>query len=146
MRKIRILVALAALPLLLVACGGEQTYQVSANRIYGKWTGPDGERITFAKDRTFESTGLDSSKLKSAGCPGGKKRGFWQFLVEDKNAPSAQLGSPEASAGSSIGISYPDDFEACNINIAVVDEGKALCLTDEVDSPCGLDVKLKKPE
>ncbi|MFF4901623.1 hypothetical protein [Streptomyces sp. NPDC001068] len=129
--------------LLLSACAGSQpTTEVAAGRIAGDWVGPHGEKFSFAPDRTFAASRLDSKNLTEAMCTGKPSEGGWAFYVaEGKNT---EISEKTAKSGSWIGLSFHGAAEDCHIDLAVVDGGKALCATDDRDEPCGLDVKFTK--
>ncbi|MFJ9630058.1 hypothetical protein ACIRU8_20335 [Streptomyces sp. NPDC101175] len=129
--------------LLLTACAGSQpTTKVTADHITGNWTGPHGEKFTFAADRTFTASGLDSKNLADEMCTGKPSNGGWAFYVaESKNT---DISDKTAKSGSWIGLSFHGAAENCRIDLAVVDGGKALCATDDPAVPCGLDVKFTK--
>ncbi|WP_345522641.1 hypothetical protein [Streptomyces echinatus] len=70
--------AVLLLPLLLVAaCGAEKRSTVPADRIVGTWTAADGEEMSFAADRSFTSSGLDSRSSPNSGA-GQKATGTWR--------------------------------------------------------------------
>ncbi|MFJ1603947.1 hypothetical protein ACIOHS_11335 [Streptomyces sp. NPDC088253] len=139
---LRTLAALAPF-LLLTACAGSQpTAKVAADRITGNWAGPHGEKFSFAADRTFTASRLDSKNLTEAMCTGKPSEGGWAFYVaEGKNT---EISEKTAKSGSWIGLSFHGAAEDCRIDLAVVDGGKALCATDDRDLPCGLDVKFTR--
>ncbi|MBK3625633.1 hypothetical protein ACWC9X_16340 [Streptomyces asoensis] len=129
--------------LLLTACAGSQpTTKVSAGRITGEWEGPHGEKFTFAADRTFTAGGLDSKNLASTTCPGKASEGGWAFYVSE--GKGTEISDKSAESGSWIGLSFHGSAENCELDLAVVDDGKALCATDDRDAPCGLDVKFTR--
>ncbi|MFI0968398.1 hypothetical protein ACH4S8_44775 [Streptomyces sp. NPDC021080] len=139
---LRKLAALAPF-LLLTACAGSQsTTKVTADRITGDWAGPHGEKFTFAADRTFTASGLDSKNLTDALCTGKPSRGGWAFYVAEGR--NTEIGEKAAKSGSWIGLAFHGAAESCRIDLAVVDGGKALCATDDADAPCGLDVKFTR--
>ncbi|SFO07132.1 hypothetical protein SAMN04487980_105416 [Streptomyces sp. cf124] len=137
--------AIVLLPLLLVtACSTrEDTTKVPAEHIVGNWKGPDGERISFSADREFTATGLDSKKLATADCPGGKSNGAWGFFVDDANGSHR---SETAKSGSWIGLGLARKYLdwGCLLDFAVVDGGKTLCATLDPDDPCSLDVRFTR--
>ncbi|ULR55699.1 hypothetical protein [Streptomyces deccanensis] len=137
--------AIVLLPLLLAAaCDGTgDTAKVPAERIVGNWKGPDGERISFSADREFTATGLDSKKLATADCPGGKSGGSWGFFVDDANGSHTDK---TASSGSWIGLGLARTYWDwnCALGFAVVDGGKTLCATYDPDDPCSLDVRFTR--
>ncbi|WP_327728397.1 hypothetical protein OG250_18430 [Streptomyces sp. NBC_00487] len=139
------LAATALLPLLLVAACSttDDTAKVSAARIVGNWKGPDGERISFSDDRKFTATGLDSKELATADCPSGKSGGGWGFFVDDANGSHM---SKTAKSGSWIGLGLAREYWDwdCNLQLAVVDDGKTLCASNDPDVPCGLDVRFTR--
>ncbi|MEV0490558.1 hypothetical protein [Streptomyces atratus] len=109
----------------------------------GSWAGPHGENFTFAADRTFTASGLDSKNLAPAMCPGKASEGGWAFYVAE-GGKSTEITEKAAKSGSWTGLSFHGAAEDCRIDLAVVDKGKALCATDDRDAPCGLDVKFTR--
>lgn len=128
---------------MLTACAGSQsTTEVAADRITGNWAGPHGEKFTFAADRTFSASSLDSKNLTAAMCTGKPSEGGWAFYVTEGGG--TEISEKAVKAGSWIGLSFHGAAENCRIDLAVVDGGKALCATDDRDAPCGLDVKFTR--
>jgi hypothetical protein len=139
---LRTLAALAPF-LLLTACAGSQpTTKAAADSITGNWAGPHGEKVTFAADRTLTASGLDSNNLASARCPGKPSAGDWSFYVA--TSMHTEISDETARSGSWIALSVGGAAEGCHFDLAVVNDGKALCATDDRDAPCGLDVKFTK--
>ncbi|MER5924213.1 hypothetical protein [Streptomyces mirabilis] len=139
---LRTLAALAPFLLLTACADGQPTTKVAADRITGNWAGPHGEKFSFAADRTFTASRLDSKNLTEAMCTGKPSEGGWAFYVaEGKNT---EISEETAKSGSWIGLSFHGAAEDCRIDLAVVDGGKALCATDDRDLPCGLDVKFTR--
>ncbi|GAB2953778.1 hypothetical protein [Streptomyces heilongjiangensis] len=136
---------IALLPLLLVAACSttEDTAKVPAERIVGDWKGPDGERISFSANRQFTATGLGSTKLATADCPSGKSGGGWGFFVDDANGSHM---SKTAASGSWIGLGLAREYWDwdCQLQFAVVDDGKTLCASIDPDDPCSLGVRFTR--
>ncbi|MBB5924790.1 hypothetical protein [Streptomyces echinatus] len=136
--------AVLLLPLLLVAaCGAEKRSTVPADRIVGTWTAADGEEMSFAADRSFTSSGLDSKKLSEQRCPGQKATGTWAFFADQGDGLYGT--SARATSGSQIGFTFDDEAEGpCTITLSVVEDGKTLCATADADDPCGLGVRFTR--
>ncbi|GAA3125609.1 lipoprotein [Streptomyces rameus] len=134
--------AVLAVPLLLLAaCASEETATVPLDRIVGRWQGADGEALSFSSDRTFTSSGLDSGKLADSKCPGGPSKGSWGFFTDGDSGTQV---SKTTKSGSWIGLGFERRFWQCGLLLAVVDDGRTLCATDDPDTPCGLDVRFTR--
>ena len=140
---LRTLATLAPFLLLTACAGSSPTAKVAADRITGNWAGPHGEKFTFVADRTFTASGLDSTNLTAAMCPGKPSEGGWAFYVAE-GGKGTEISEKTAKSGSWIGLSFHGAAGNCRIDLAVVDGGKALCATDDRDVPCGLDVRFTR--
>ncbi|MFD5745923.1 hypothetical protein [Streptomyces sp. NPDC127033] len=136
---------LALMPfLLLTACSGSpETIRIPVSRVVGNWTGPDGEEISFAVDRTFESANLAANELAAEDCPAKRTSGGWAFYA--KQGDGMYGTSKEAASGDRIGLSFTGlPEEDCFLDLAVIDGGNTLCATSDPDDPCSLGVRFSR--
>ncbi|MFE9249625.1 hypothetical protein [Streptomyces sp. NPDC007088] len=131
--------------LLLTACAGSvPTTEVTAGRLTGTWVGPDGERVTLGADRTVATAGLGTEKLAATDCVDRPSKGSWSFLAA--KGGGALESDESARSGSWIALSFAfhGPAENCHLELSVVDGGKGLCASDDLDFPCALDVKFTR--
>ncbi|MEV6834304.1 hypothetical protein AB0N17_07260 [Streptomyces sp. NPDC051133] len=120
----------------------DDTAKVSMGQVVGTWKAADGEELSFAADRTFISTGLDSKKLAEEYvlCPGERATGTWSFVAADGSASTAD----KVPSGSQLALYFDEEPKNCVFELLAIDGGKTLCVTVDLDDPCTPDVRFTR--
>ncbi|MFL9680264.1 hypothetical protein [Streptomyces sp. KL110A] len=144
-KRLLVLTSVMAIAACVTSCSGsEKLSRVGVESVIGVWKGKNGETVRLQGDHRFTASGFDWGSLSSwDGCPQGEGAGRWAFWGSDPDSPETSSVLEKYVEGDTVHLSF-DGVEqgTCVIDLNAVDSGSALCLSDDIEIPCSLDIKL----
>lgn len=136
----------------LVACseGGKAT-SIDKDQLAGAWGDSNGGTIRFSANGSFVASGLkiNSPLLPECKDANSLKSGSWSFYGESGKS-SMYVPSAGNTSGESLALVFQkNDRElGCIIDLysRLIDGTNKLCVTDDEDSMCGVNVYFAKSE
>ncbi|MFD6075653.1 hypothetical protein ACFWG5_08760 [Streptomyces hydrogenans] len=144
-KRLLVLTSVMAIAACVTSCSGsEKLSRVGVESVIGVWKGKSGETVNLQGDHRFTASGFDWGSLSSwDGCPQGEGAGIWAFWGSDPDSPQTSAALDKYIEGDTVNLSFEGvEQGTCLINLNAIDEGSSLCLSDDIEIPCSLDIKL----
>ncbi|GHG05468.1 hypothetical protein [Streptomyces zaomyceticus] len=146
-RAFRISALVIAVGFFSAACSGEEELsRVTAGSVSGTWTGGNGGTMTLQADHRFSTSGIDwGTASAGSGCPRGEGDGIWAFWGSDPDSPETSSALEKYTEGDTVNLSFNGvEQGSCLINLNVIEGGSTLCVSDDIEVPCSLDLRFTK--
>ncbi|MER8039058.1 hypothetical protein [Streptomyces hydrogenans] len=144
-KRLLFLTSVTAITVCVTSCSGsEELSRVGEASVIGVWKGKNGETVKLQKDHRFTASGVDwESVSPGSGCPQGEGPGSWAFWGSDPGSPETSAALEKYVEGDTVNLSF-DGVEqgSCLTNLNAVDDGSSLCLSDDIEVPCSLGIRL----
>ncbi|MFB7429694.1 hypothetical protein ACFC0K_41320 [Streptomyces hydrogenans] len=145
--KFRVSALTLAIVFFSAACSSsEKLVTVSTASVSGAWKGDGGEMIILQEDHGFRTSGIDWHSISPGnGCPQGDVAGRWSFWGSDPGSPQTASALEKYTEGDTVNLGFEKDAQGtCLIDLNVVGEGDSLCVTNDMDISCALDIRFHR--